>query len=544
MVANEIAQPDQLAWDPVSETVIWADYGLAQLKRYSFWDGQTSVVLNDSFLEPTRAVAAPHSGKIYWTCQGICRANVDGTGLEHVLDGGWIPLVGIDEAAGHLFVVSPHTAIERTDLQGKYLETLVTANWIYAATVDAVGGYLYWAEYTSQQELHVRRVSLAGGAPELLVNLGDEFVSSMALDPIESRLYWSTATRIQRVVLGKDDVEDFGPPIAGYAAGMVFTPGGLVWIDSTQNRLLALDSNGTEYLLVEGQWAGEGEIAVNEVSGHLFVSDRNGLQRRRSDGSALEFIAQMPLLRNLVVDAVAERVFGIDENSIVAVDLSSGTAGQLHTSPAGTNLTALYLDARGRKVYWTEQVADHSEPISTKRADFNGENQEDWPCYHKYAPNQMAVHPVEAMVFSDTEHQGGPSKERGIRRFGQVCGTLDEVIAHDQEAIGGIALDLRRDRVYWSFLSDPPRYIRTAALDGSFQELLPIEFSFPTNLAIASCDRNEGVQLEDYALFSLCSAGPAAEVIHFCRCADFSGDVLIDLIDYAVFQRAYNGSQP
>jgi hypothetical protein len=53
------------------------------------------------------------------------------------------------------------------------------------------------------------------------------------------------------------------------------------------------------------------------------------------------------------------------------------------------------------------------------------------------------------------------------------------------------------------------------------------------------CNADGRVTIEDYSVFGPCLTGPGVVIDPDCECADLDGDFDADLVDFAVFQRAY-----
>ena len=108
---------------------------------------------------------------LYWTdADGdrIQRANLDGSGVEDVIDSGLVNPRGlaVDSAAGQLYWTDYGTdKIQRANLDGSQVEDLVTAGLRIprGLALDAAAGKLYWTDNGTDQ---IRRANLDGSEVE------------------------------------------------------------------------------------------------------------------------------------------------------------------------------------------------------------------------------------------------------------------------------------------------------------------------------------------------------------------------------------------
>lgn len=72
---------------------------------------------------------------------------------------------------------------------------------------------------------------------------------------------------------------------------------------------------------------------------------------------------------------------------------------------------------------------------------------------------------------------------------------------------------------------------------------LELTGGFWFELVTGDCNADGGVTLFDYNDFLACVTGPGGDILEdSCNCFDFDSDLDIDLIDWSVFQRSFNGS--
>jgi low density lipoprotein receptor-related protein 5/6 len=159
-------------------------------------------------------------GKIYWSetgLPGIRRANLDGTGIESVVQtSSRASGIALDIAAGKMYwtdATAETGQIHRADLDGGHAETIVPKGPISPAAiaVDLLHNRLYWTDLEGNLDRKgkIVRATLNGSNVQTIIQEIDE-ANGIAIDPLDGRIYWpELAThRIQRANLDGTDVQD------------------------------------------------------------------------------------------------------------------------------------------------------------------------------------------------------------------------------------------------------------------------------------------------------------------------------------------------
>ena len=139
------------------------------------------------------------SGKLYWTEQGaygsvgrLRRSNRDGSGTETLVDGLARPdRLRLDVAGGKIYWIELDLdgKIARANLDGSSVETVIEGGDPQVLAVDPVAGKLYWI--SSQEPFRLRRADLDGSNPEELFELAPHPID---VDPQGQKVYWAIPT--------------------------------------------------------------------------------------------------------------------------------------------------------------------------------------------------------------------------------------------------------------------------------------------------------------------------------------------------------------
>ena len=264
-------------------------------------------------------VAAADAPMLYWTdADGdrIQRANLDGSGVEDVIDSGLVNPRGlaVDQAAGKLYWTDygsdkhpavqprrlaggrpgdhrpahsagsgrgrgrrqalldgqrhrPHPAVQPRRLQ---VEDLVTGlQTPLSLAVDAAGGKLYWSDSGADK---IQRANLDGTEVEDLITAGLELPRGLALDAAGGKLYWSDngSDKIQRANLDGSEVEELVTEGLHSPRGLALDTeaGKLYWTDSGTGKIQRANLDGSEIedLVTEGLLSPRGLALVRTVA--------------------------------------------------------------------------------------------------------------------------------------------------------------------------------------------------------------------------------------------------------------------------------------
>jgi hypothetical protein len=137
--------------------------------------------------------------KLYWTEQEafgnvgrLRRSNPDGSGTETLVDGLARPdRLRLDVAGGKIYWIELDLdgRIARANLDGTNVETVIEGGEPQVLAVDPVAGKLYWN--TGQEPYMLRRADLDGSNPEELFELAPHPID---VDPQGEKVYWAIPT--------------------------------------------------------------------------------------------------------------------------------------------------------------------------------------------------------------------------------------------------------------------------------------------------------------------------------------------------------------
>ena len=384
-----------------------------------------------------RPVVEPKEGKIYWTDMSagdILRANLDGSNVEVILEGGLKgpESIALDLAAGKMYWTDwsgDSGKIQRSDLDGSDSETLVMGlNRPGEIALDVAAGKMYYtdATYSVVRFLEsffigrVMRADLDGSDAETILSTTlstMEFVEGIpfwdilppyqdiALDLGEGKVYWAGGSGIGRADLDGSNIETILPGRFGmrgpesialdtFAGKMYWTEWGEE--DPTYGIHRAdLDGSNVETLAVfpdaqrpaDRRWLEEGHwnapeptsIALDVADGKMYWTDSSrAIHRANLDGSQAEphiTVGGDPW--GIALDIPGNRIywteFGarrVQRSDLDGTDVEVLIAGQ-GTGNQGIP-AGLALDGVGEKIYWTDWGAQ-----LIRRADLDGANIED-----------------------------------------------------------------------------------------------------------------------------------------------------------------------
>ena len=256
------------------------------------------------------AEAGPVTGKVYWgswSAGQIGRANLDGSGVEVIVDDPLLTLTSsprgldFDLAAGKVYWTNQTgpRGLHRANLDGTEIEvasTLARGNGAatspWGLAIDPLGGFGYVVSVTFD---NIWRVNLGSGAAEPIIE-GAGAARSLAVDPLGGKLYWGArnSQKIQRANLDGTGVEDLVTTgvLAPYGLSLDLGAGKMYWTDRDAGNIQRanLDGSGVEELVSGlGQLR---EIDLDTPAGKMYWSD-TGLgiiQRANLDGSGVETI--------------------------------------------------------------------------------------------------------------------------------------------------------------------------------------------------------------------------------------------------------------
>ena len=402
----------------------------------------------------------PPKGRIYWTdlaSGDIQRADLDGSNLEIVIDGGGSPEgIALDTSAGKMYWTKWNGAagkIQRSDLDGSNPETIVITGGEHprGIALDLDAGKVYYTANTRYFEREfgeswhggVKRANLDGSSPEELLweDWRMDPVAAIALDLSAGTMFYSDGWSICRANL--DGTGDGCFPS--------------LRLDRDMNPV---------------------DIVLDVPRDRIYWSDSQAIHRADLDGSNRETLVtfdSQSVPRSLVVDLKGGRMYWTDSHVIYRADLDGSNAEPLFTG--AVNPGGIAFDPIGNRMYWTEPGAGRIQ-----RGDLEGKSVELLIEEVRRAPVIMALDPAgRRMYWTD----GATNR---IHRA-DLDGTNVENLAGGLTAPGAIALDVPGGKTYWT--NQDTSVIHRADLDGGNVESIVIPGD-PDGIAGLALDSTAG----------------------------------------------------
>lgn len=252
-----------------ADALYWLNGGDGTVVRLALGGG-APVVLASGQVHPTHlAVDATH---VYWTTGGdlgdgggtVMKVPIAG-GAPITLANATLPwAVAVDASNVYFSAVTPD-AIQKTPLAGGAPVVLATSNGSpHAIAVDSSG--VYWTQPGS-----VRRVALAGGPPEVLLDLNLNQTDGIALDA--TTIYFTTQDEVLK--MPKSGGAPTSIASSTFPRGIAIDASRVYWADQDEGRILAVAHDGGPITVIaSGQYA-PFNVAVDATSVYWDTFDGN-----------------------------------------------------------------------------------------------------------------------------------------------------------------------------------------------------------------------------------------------------------------------------
>ena len=453
-------------------------------------------------------------GKIYWTdpTRGIQRANLDGTNVEQIVEADVRrPAdIALDLLRGKIYWTDSWN-IYWSDLDGSSLQPFIafadeeedfnwpTAAWkademeggvnmasgVTSIAVDVLGGKIYWISHLPEDDYdegYVARANLDGSNVEFLSGYYPG-MRDIALDAGRGNVYYAEDKYIVRTDLDGQDFDDFSIRSSDYLVAIALDVDGdrVYWTSRDTKMIQRADLAGQN--IEEVLTASDGyleEIALDVDRGKIYWTNpgTQTIQRADLDGQNIETLFNLEG-DVLYADWRAPRIgiaLDVDEGKIYWAGSWSGKIQRADLDGQNVEVLfdpiarephgiALYLD----KIYWTDWMKG-----TIQRADLDGQNIEVLIAGLK-RPMDIALLAGDKIYW--TEEAGrmldirryGAGLETGKIQQADLDGANVKVVLTDLSNLGDIALDIVRDKLYWS---ERFHTIQQADLDGSNVETI------------------------------------------------------------------------
>jgi outer membrane protein assembly factor BamB len=276
---------------------------------------------------------------MYWTNGGIPkiqRANLDGSGIEDLVTGGFPFGLALDVAGGKMYWTDTVThKIQRANLDGSRIEELVTEVLSIYLALDVAGGKMYW---TNGGTPKIQRANLDGsGVEDLVTGLLDPI--GIALDLAGHKMYWTDylAHKIQRANLDGSGIEDLVTQVLPWELALDVAGGKMYWIYTSivgKIQRANLDGSGVEDVVTHLYHSFA--IALDVAAGKLYWDDLlfKKIKRANLDGSGIEDVVTTPATDAIALDlTVGGRAHGVQPTKVVCKNITTGQHVKITLAP-------------------------------------------------------------------------------------------------------------------------------------------------------------------------------------------------------------------
>ena len=295
-----------------------------------------------------------YDGKIYWGNNGtseIEKSNLDGTNREVILNDAYFPIdLKVNKATNELYWIQsvgsiPGAGVFKSDLDGSN-RTVVIEEFVKGIAIDDVNSYLYWSE-TIFNTIHRSNLNDLSDEIELI----DEYLvfpKSIVLDTANNEIIFVNleyGNYLYRANL--DDGED----LTVLASSAIYNPKRFE-VDTLNEKIY---------------W-------VNSPSS--FAADKTAtIMRANLDATNIEKLVDYPVTENpfgLALDVANNKLYWTDsgEDAIFQADLDGGNVSKIIdnglSAPVG-----ITIDLQNSKLYWCDWSTK-----KIQRADLDGSQEE------------------------------------------------------------------------------------------------------------------------------------------------------------------------
>jgi DNA-binding beta-propeller fold protein YncE len=463
--------------DSVGRKIYWADSNKKIIGRFNL-DGSGEEVL----IKTGSAVSAMSIDyirkKICWLEAGIQKvyeANLDGSApgiFLNTIPSGAQPLT-IDYVNKKLYWINlSGTALKRSNYDGSGTEDMATSTTqsrIWTFQIDAQNNKLFWVQGEEvMQHTHISRVfskNMDGtGAKEVLnqTYAMAPGVTDLCLDPKGKKIYvigWPHLRRYHFSICAYEggSYQVISQPFEHYsrAGNLSFDPknNALYFIGGTPcgiYRMGVLFSGASVTTnfnrLTNYDIAAPDGIAVDQAGGKLYWTDpgNSTIKRANLDGSNLETLMAYPVVVHpggLALDLTEKKMYWTDRSTEAVMRANLDGSAPKALLWANYNLFATFpvsiaLDVSAPKMYISCEG-----PYGLRRANLEGTQSEHLFYTDIQAPYKFALDLDNRKIYF-------PQIFVGLMRA-NFDGTELDTVVETKSNIGGIALDLTNQKIYW-----------------------------------------------------------------------------------------------
>lgn len=468
-------------------TIVWSDTIDGRIRRADVAGGNTQVLVERVMEDPAGITLDLDAGLLYWTAPShssgtnrIMRSALDGSQREVLLTsesnppGTLVMPLGLAVAVdtGAIFFTEQFNAIRRLDVASGLVDTLVDQSIgnPSSVVVDPIEEHFFWIGGG-----RLMRSNLDGTG---ILELG-EAESPLALDVTGRKLYFTRSEALSATILRANldgsQVEELGAPVGQVVSIAVDESGGkLFWTDPTSNVVRRANLDGTNVEIIASFSASHLRgIAFHPVERRVYWTDSLGpkIVRANPDGSEQQTLVSGGQVTEagfmqvgLAVDAEAGQLYfsASASGKIRRLDLASL---KLATVSEAGNPRGVALDPTGGHVVW----ADMSGNGSIRRVRFDGSGGETLVQNFVDNPRHIALDLARGKMYWADRMGGSGNLIRRANLDGS--GAEDLIAGLGISAPEGVALDLVADKLYWTATGSG---VMRANLDGTSVETVVV----------------------------------------------------------------------
>ena len=386
--------------------------------------------------------------------------------------------------------------IQRANLDGSNVRTLVTEVDVSDITLDVTGGKMYWINYES-----IQRANLDGSNVETLVNThGVQGTSELelTLDVLGGKMYWKHwkwdegTSKIQRANLDGSNIETLVEPDYVFSPTLDVSSGKIYWLDNIGIRRANLDGSNVETLAREDTaW----QFTLDVARGKMYWLDNIGIRRANLDGSNIETLVKGGSTQSFTLDVLSGKMYwtGSGDRSPSEIQCANLDGSNVQTLVREEDTWQLTLDVADGKMYWIGRGAGGDK---LQRANLDGSNIED-----------ISATSGGPFVLIPSQAPADDASPAAVRKTTQVHvdaadrppmywidgGVLYRLAGAEVERIAAsandVAVDMTGGKIYWiEGTSDSTGRIHSANVDGIGATVVKELTSVPMGLALDSAN--------------------------------------------------------
>lgn len=199
--------------------------------------------------------------------------------------------------------------------------------------VDPLGGFIYWGVQDMEMNHSIHRANLDGDMQELFINT-DDYVKSIAIDPLEKMIYYTEGHSIRKAPLNKEDPPE---PFFDQPDFLEITD---ITLDFTENRLIYVVNDMYYYWidLYEPGYDNEQQLQNNaekiiidnfhEFVYYLYleVAPNGGIYRENFDGGSVRQVFFSDMIVDFAVDIQKDFLYCAEFDSVYRIPAEGGSA--------------------------------------------------------------------------------------------------------------------------------------------------------------------------------------------------------------------------